>query len=1286
MRSLCNRCQNLATRAAEQLKRVEDSVVQQQLSPFAKKPIVHIDFARVENYVQELRRLTEDVAVIVTQSLAQTQNDGFHTLSLRNDDLQSGLSTILRLLEHGGVGIKQDDSAESGPVQYCIDISTQSRLDSLNNIDTEPPGKPLQQTRLRRKTILDLLYFRQMSDRIEDVDIAYKKTLEWIFRDKEYNLAWSSFPDFLQSPVSDLPYWINGKAGSGKSTLLRFLIRHEKTLKNLRTWSANRDLAIGHFFSWNLGTTLQKTQTGLLQSLLYQILKNDQTLIHQVFPDLWHEIDVSKRLRLSPVSFKDVKRAFVKAIEASAVRQCFCFFVDGIDEFDEDHVHVADLLLSLAAPNLKFVLSSRPVDACLDRFDGCPKLRLQDLTAGDIQIYIDGRLSSHSAMLEVMRDEPKAAAELIHELKDRASGVFLWVRLVVTSLLDGLRKGDDIAELKIRLRKLPPDLSKLYASMLGKMDPEYSRQAATLFRLVRTASVLLDGQSMPTQFLAVASREFHLVFNGRPVGFETRKIVHWCRLLMRQLYSRCCGLIEVSPSIYTPDWWHADLENLAQSDRDMLSSHIQFLHRTVTEYLYQDHVWDNMVNKSSEASRWDPHENLAYAALHMMKISPLADSLAEMQAYQWAQILVRAVREFERGGGGPLVAPIDEMDLVLQHQISVDLHWSSLFEVEPRRNLAFRHRSILTLSIRSLLSFAAFVGLSQYVDAKLQKQGLMLEEDITVQQTLVQTLFCRSSDWANVELRDRYEVVSCLLEHGANPNETYMGASLWQCCLLQVGALDCQSAFPGKRKIHHRQSGRRLRFDRSSAHDDSQCTCDPQDVKTWSQIILTCLTAGAKRADIDYLAPFAQPDQQPQICLFRQLCQTLYQVKNRQKPSPFLPSSTSSTMGTVAPGNHASRLGTIYGTNVITGSATAHLGDEYTYGNKITHVHHNYFGAGSSKEPPLQALPAPGSIQSKSPDGTCSDDFSGTLAWFKDEASKTFNNPPKSLSSPAQPDFGALNPKLTSEQRTMIYTQHWRGEVKTWNNRRCGNEHCQTNTTAGWDYVPSLETLLCLKCYHNWRKRTLQDKDARDCDLLITVEEEIFNESFSRMSLVTVTNDSDDSDNDADDAPHDYQRGKHTSSDHTLTIHKAEPGSVSVAPQSASISIRPVSSAQSNRQSGDGETWGNAGARSIAEIYDKQHRNEQDHARRDHQEIGTQSTRKLQQRSAISQFWRPQYTQLDPTKPTNNIGTYLNVSSHEDLLRDEQHNDYAQSMRTVRPQPDPERLKRIQENLRQLLQ
>lgn len=142
-------------------------------------------------------------------------------------------------------------------------------------------------------------------------------------------------------------------------------------------------------------------------------------------------------------------------------------------------------------------------------------------------------------MLELMHDDPEAAAELDPELKDRANGVFLWMKPVVTSLLTSLRQGGDTAELKIRLRELPPDLSKLYASIIGKMDPSYSKQAATLFRLIHTASILLAGQDIPTQHLAAACHDFKLVLNGKPVSIETATRVRWRIPLTRQLKRVC---------------------------------------------------------------------------------------------------------------------------------------------------------------------------------------------------------------------------------------------------------------------------------------------------------------------------------------------------------------------------------------------------------------------------------------------------------------------------------------------------------------------------------------------------------------------------------------------------------------------------------------------------------------------------------------------------------------------------------------------------------------------------
>ncbi|KAJ9650951.1 hypothetical protein H2198_009745 [Neophaeococcomyces mojaviensis] len=799
--ALCSQCREVGKKVAEHLEDVIASLPSQHSGPVAEKTNesraavkVKVNYATIEEYLKELKHLLAITSSQITASLRQSTTERFETTSLKHDMLQSGLSTILRLLENGGADIKEADFAEDGPVQQCMDISIQSELDSLHHIATVPYSLALTNTLIRRRTILSLINFRQMSDRIDEVDIAYKKTLEWIFQDKEYRLAWSSFPDFLRS-ASDPPYWINGKAGSGKSTLLRFLIRHKKALEHLRTWSGTRLLETAHFFAWNLGTTLQRTQMGLLQSLIYQVLVRDERLIHQVFPDLWHAIDPSQPKKHEPLSFAEAKRAFRRLIDLSAAKRCFCFFVDGIDEFEEDHNHVADLILGFQAPNLKFVLSSRPVDVCLDKFAGCPQLRLQDLTASDIETYIDGRLSSYHVMLDLMHEEPEATLELVHEVKERASGVFLWVKLVVTSLLTGLRKGDGIADLKVRLRALPPDLSKLFASMLGKMDPRYQKQAATLFRLVRTASMLLDGQGMPTQFLALAHHDFRSVLNHKPIAFETKKIMHWCRILERQLVSRCCGLVEFSRSSYKPDWWRADLNKLEEEDQVLLASQVQFLHRTVAEYLYQDEVWDKVVCKSSTNSRFNPHENLAYAALHMMKVSPLADDISSMQAYHWAKVLVQGVREFERREQTPLEDLVDEMDLVLRYHASYLSHWSSKIELYPAKNTVISHLTVLQRPLSNLLSFAAFVGLGAYVDSKLEQHGLVLGTGNSAQKVMLQTLFSRSDDWIKIELIDRVDAVS--FGNAAYRNfqlSTAVRRSLQQKLLLIEGAATDESA------------------------------------------------------------------------------------------------------------------------------------------------------------------------------------------------------------------------------------------------------------------------------------------------------------------------------------------------------------------------------------------------------------------------------------------------------------------------------------------------------------
>ena len=141
----------------------------------------------------------------------------------------------------------------------------------------------------------------------------------------------------------------------------------------------------------------------------------------------------------------------------------FCFFVDGLDEYDGDHTELISLIHQLnVSTDLKIYASSRlwNVFELAFRSGSNPKIRLQDLTRGDIRLYVRETLEESRLFILLQMRERQRCKELVGEVVDRAHGVFLWVFLVVRSLLQGLTNADRIADLQRRLRRLPVDLNK----------------------------------------------------------------------------------------------------------------------------------------------------------------------------------------------------------------------------------------------------------------------------------------------------------------------------------------------------------------------------------------------------------------------------------------------------------------------------------------------------------------------------------------------------------------------------------------------------------------------------------------------------------------------------------------------------------------------------------------------------------------------------------------------------------------------------------------------------------
>jgi len=212
-----------------------------------------------------------------------------------------------------------------------------------------------------------------------------------------------------------------------------------------------------------------------------------------------------------------------------------------LDEFDGDSKELIELVLSIADhPHVKICVASRPWLVFSDAFADRPSLRLEDLTRNDVQNYIKSFFANNQHYTSLAKLEPIGASSLIDSIAEKSAGVFLWVYLVVRSLLDGLSNADRLSDLVRRLNALPPDLEELFSKLLRSLDADYFTHACQLLRLVA-------GMNRPRLlYLYFADNED----DNSAIQEETRSLspdemLTRLETMDRRLMSRCKGFLEV---------------------------------------------------------------------------------------------------------------------------------------------------------------------------------------------------------------------------------------------------------------------------------------------------------------------------------------------------------------------------------------------------------------------------------------------------------------------------------------------------------------------------------------------------------------------------------------------------------------------------------------------------------------------------------------------------------------------------------------------------------------------
>lgn len=343
---------------------------------------------------------------------------------------------------------------------------------------------------------------------------------------------------------------------------MKFLFEDDRTYQSLNKWAGDSEPHTAAYYFWNQGSELQKSGTGLFQSLLYQILRQTPDLIT---PD-WdnrphHEVWTADELQA----------AFEKIANSTKLQSRFCFFIDGLDEYEGDQEDVTKMLNILAAfKHIKTCASSRPhrhYEKFLKRdtrtFD------IADFTQSDVENHARNELGKSKKFGLLTRSQPECA-KIITDISAWASGVWLWVSLVTSEIRKEAEKGEDLDTLRRIVDEFPSDLDKFFKRMLEKIHPRHKEQMAQIFLIT-----VEELQPLPLFSFALLEKERakpyfeRYAIDAKVEAFQENELRAQYPDLRSRIHNRCGDLLVVD------DMRHPVF----------LSHSVDFLHRTVRDFL-----------------------------------------------------------------------------------------------------------------------------------------------------------------------------------------------------------------------------------------------------------------------------------------------------------------------------------------------------------------------------------------------------------------------------------------------------------------------------------------------------------------------------------------------------------------------------------------------------------------------------------------------------------------------------------------------------------------------------
>jgi Ankyrin repeats (3 copies) len=327
-----------------------------------------------------------------------------------------------------------------------------------------------------------------------------------------------------------------------------------------RSLGNSRPIVVTFFFNAR-GTELERTPLGLFRSLVLQLFRYVPTIRNLVLAHYrqllvngaWNpEVEELQKLLLNGLQGREEPRVI--------------FFIDALDECENNSVRevvhyfrsLSDSLFS-ARKAVEVCLSSRHYPNII--IPNCHEIVVESGNERDIAHYIDVKISyaisSQNIMLERLRSQ----------LQQKASGIFLWVVLVVDIVLNDIDDGKSSQEIEETVRTVPQDLAALYARLLNTLTAKERHQSLLLIQWVLLSQRQL--QAMDVQTALILGSE-----SIKSLGEAMDKFQHPEILLLE---------------------WDGDVERVRRNVRtlsrglvEVVGSHVQFIHESVRQFILGD--------------------------------------------------------------------------------------------------------------------------------------------------------------------------------------------------------------------------------------------------------------------------------------------------------------------------------------------------------------------------------------------------------------------------------------------------------------------------------------------------------------------------------------------------------------------------------------------------------------------------------------------------------------------------------------------------------------------------